>query len=35
LEHPDERKDGRYESLVRIVGSERVLASQAFDVEGC
>jgi len=35
LEHPDERKDGRYEFLVRIVGSERVLASQVFDVEGC
>ncbi|GEM_PF-2338869 len=35
LEHPDERKDGRYEFLVRIIGTERVLASQTFDVEGC
>ena len=35
LEHPDERKDGRYEFVIRARESGDVLLSQAFEVEGC
>ncbi|MEM9174942.1 MAG: hypothetical protein AAGC67_06885 [Myxococcota bacterium] len=35
LEHPDERKSGRYEFVIRSIESGDVLLSQAFQVEGC
>lgn len=35
LEHPDELKSGRYEFVIRVVGTREVLLSQVFAVEGC
>ncbi len=35
LEHPEELKNGRYEFVIRVVGTREVLLSQAFAVEGC
>lgn len=35
LEHPEELKAGRYEFVVRFVGTQEVLLSQPFEVEGC
>lgn len=35
LSHPDERKDGRWEFVIRAREGGRVLLSRSFDVEGC
>ena len=35
LEHPEERKSGRYEFVIRVVETREILLSHAFEVEGC
>ena len=35
LEHPEELQSGRYEFVIRVIGTPQVLLSQAFEVEGC
>ena len=35
LSHPEERKSGRYEFVIRVVETREILLSHAFEVEGC